>query len=107
AEPRLRIKLDDLVNAAVRAALLAMGGERFPLDAGCESGADFAARLKAYEEGIRPLQAQAVLLGRWATPEQRTTMTNMLARACDNCADTSAGNGIWLGLRWYPVSLLM
>jgi hypothetical protein len=107
AEPRFRIRLDDLVNATVRATLQQTVGERFPFRTGRIVGEDIVGRLKSYEEVARPLQAQAVLLGKWATPEQVATLTNILARVCDNCATTPDGDSFWLGLRWYPVSLLM
>lgn len=68
AENRFRIKLDDLVNVTVQGALHELGGERFPLQTGRISGDEFARRMKGYEEVIRPLFSQAVLLGKWATP---------------------------------------
>lgn len=107
SEPRFRIKLDDLVSATVRSALLRTSTERFPLEAARITGEDFAARLKNYEEALRPLQSQAVLLGKWASAEQRATLTNMLARMTDTCTTPLGGNTLWLGLRWYPLSLLL
>lgn len=107
SEPRFRIKLDDLVNATVRATLLQTSGDRFPLSGGQVTGEEFAARLKSYEEVVRPLQSKAVLLGKWATPEQLPTLTNALVRTSDNCTGTGGGYTLWLGLRWYPLSLLM
>ncbi len=107
SEPRFRIKLDDLVNASVRATLLQTSGDTFPLDTGRVSGEDFAARLKRYEEAVGPLQSKAALMGKWAIPEQRSTLTNMLARMTDSCAASTGGTTLWLGLRWYPISLLL
>jgi hypothetical protein len=107
SEPRFRIRLDDQVNAAVRAALTQMSSEKFPLSTTPATGEDFVARLAAYEEEVRPLQAKAALLGKWATPEQMLTLSNMLARLCDGCAETAGGDCLWRSMRWYPVSLLM
>src|SRR5262245_1185457 len=108
SEPRFRIKLDDLVNATVRATLPKLSAEEYPLRTGAVSGDDFIGRLRRYEEAIRPLQAMAVLLGRWATLDQRPTLTNMLDRMSDTCLnDTNGGLMVWHGLRWYPLSLLM
>ncbi|RUL83547.1 hypothetical protein [Tautonia sociabilis] len=107
SEPRFRIRLDDQVNAAVRAALAETSAEKFPLDPSRVSGEDFADRLAAYETAVRPLQAKAALLGRWATPEQLPTLTNMLARMSDGCADTQSGQSMWVDLRLYPLSLLL
>jgi hypothetical protein len=107
SEPRFRIKLDDLVNTSVRATLQETSSEKFPLNTGRLSAEDFAARLKSYEAAVMPLQSMAALLGKWATTEQRATLTNMLARMSDNCPAAAGGHQLWLGLRWYPISLLM
>jgi hypothetical protein len=82
SEPQFRIRLDDQVNAAVRAALAETSGEKFPPNTQI-IGEEFAARLAAYEAAVRPLQAEAALLGKWATPEQLPTLTNILARMSD------------------------
>src|SRR5437868_4639705 len=95
SEQRFRIRLDDLVNATVRTTLLQTSGEKFPLSTARVTAEEFAARLKNYEEVVRPLQSQAVLLGKWATPEQRLTLTGMLARMSDNCTDTLGGDTLW------------
>lgn len=107
SEPRFRIKLDDLVNATVRATMLQTGDAKFPLSAAARTGQDVAGRLKAYEDAVRPLQAQAVLLGKWASADQRTTLTSMLARMSDNCTSNMGGSTLLTGMRWYPLSLLM
>jgi hypothetical protein len=107
SEPRFRIRLDDQVNAAVRAALAEMSGEKFPLNTPHVNGEDFAARLAAYEVAVLPLQAKAALLGKWATPEQLPTLTHMLVRMSDGCADAQHGQSLWMDLRIYPLSLLL
>lgn len=107
SEPRFRIRLDDNVNAAVRAALAETSGEKFPLSTPCATGEDFAARLAAYETALRPLQAKAALLGKWATPEQLPTLTSLLARMSDGYGDAQDGDSLWLDLRLYPLSLLL
>lgn len=106
AEPRFRIRLDDLVNVNVRAALRLIGEEQSPPNGRIETGKDVAARLLAYEEAIRPLQANAVLLGKWATAEQRPTLASLMARMADNCGQAQSGTTVWLNMRWYPLSLL-
>lgn len=106
AEPRFRIRLDDLVNANVRAALRLTGDEQFPPNGRIETGKDVAARLRAYEDALRPLQANAVLLGKWATAEQRPTLSGLMSRMADNCAQAQSGTTVWLNMRWYPLSLL-
>lgn len=106
AEPRFRIKLDDTVNTNLREALRETADDRFPPNGRIESGEDVAARLKAYEEAIRPLQENAVLLGRWATAEQLPTLSKLMTRMADGCAELKSGTTIWLNMRWYPLCLL-
>jgi hypothetical protein len=106
SEPRYRIRLDDQVSAAVRATLAETSGEKFS-SAAQVTGEEFAARLAAYEAAVRPLQPMAALLGKWATPEQLPTLTNMLARTADGCAVTQSGQTFWENLRIYPLSLLL
>lgn len=106
SEPRYRIRLDDQVSAAVRATLAETSGEKFSSSAQ-GNGEEFAARLAAYEAAVRPLQAMAALLGKWATPEQAPTLTSMLARMSDGCVDTQGGQTFWENLRFYPFSLLL
>jgi hypothetical protein len=106
SEPRYRIRLDDQVSAAVRATLAETSAEKFP--SGTQvTGEEFAARLAAYEAAAGSLQPMAALLGKWATPEQLPTLTCMLARTADGCADTQSGQTFWENLRIYPLSLLL
>jgi hypothetical protein len=106
AEPRFRIKLDDLVNATVRDTLRLTADDRFPLHAHTANGQDVAARLKEYEDAVRPLQTQVVLLGKWATPEHLPTLVNAITRMSDNCVKSVGGTTLLLAMRWYPLSLL-
>lgn len=107
SEPRLRIRLDDQVNADVRTALARMSGEQFSLNSEKITGEDFLARLAAYEEAVRKLQAKAALLGKWATHEQMTTLTSMVARISEHGTGAESGSSLWLDLRQYPLSLLL
>ncbi len=108
SEPRYRIKLDDLVNSKVRSAHRQTGEEKIPLGVSIKTGEEVSARLKAYEDGIRVLQPSAILLGKWSTGDQRSTLANMLARMSDNCTSIPLGGKETLvGMRWYPLSILM
>jgi hypothetical protein len=107
AEPRFRIKLDDLVNATVREASRRTAADKFPPDAQVRTGEDVLAVLKAYEDAIRPAQAVAALLGKWATAEQRPTLANMVARLSDPCAKGYGWNAQCSAFQWYPISLVM
>lgn len=107
SQQRFRIRLDDQVNATVSRVLARMSGEEFPLSTATSSGEDFVARLAAYEEAVRPLQAKATLLGKWATSDQLPTLTSMLVRISQHRADVQSGQSLWLDLRLYPMSLLL
>ncbi len=101
AAPRFRIKLDDLVTDAVRETIVRTSADKFPSDQRVRTGEDVLSLLNAYELAVRPIQAFAVLLGKWATAEQRMTLANLLARLSDPCAATHGSS-----FRWYPISLL-
>lgn len=107
SEPRHRIKLEELVTASTRTAIQLTSVEKFPLNARISTGQEAATVLKAYEDAIRSLQANAILLGRWATDEQRMTLANMIARMSDISTDGQSGSTICLAMRWYPISLLL
>jgi hypothetical protein len=107
AENRFRIKLDDLVNAAVREAIAMTAPDKFPAEQQIKTGEDVVKALKAYEEAVRPVQAFAVLLGKWATPEQRPTLANLVTRLSDPCAKGYGSNAGFSAFQWYPISLLM
>jgi hypothetical protein len=106
AEPRFRIKLDDLVNAAVRDTLRLTADDRFSPNAHITNGQEVAARLKEYEDAVRPLQAQVALLGKWATQDHLPTLANAIIRMSDNCVKSVGGSRLLLAMRWYPLSLL-
>jgi hypothetical protein len=106
SEPRFRIKLDEKVSAAVRAVLVETSVEKFPLNTASVNGQDFFARLTAYEAAVKSLQMKAALLGKWVTPEQMPTLSGMLARMADH-PDPPSGQSLWIGLRLYPLSLLL
>ncbi|MFL5330248.1 MAG: caspase domain-containing protein [Gemmataceae bacterium] len=106
AEPRHRIKLDDSVNTNIRAAIHQTSDDKFSPNDEVRNGEHVAARLKAYEDVIRPVQAKAILLGKWVAQEQKSTLANIMARLADNCVKPLGGSAICLSMRWYPLSLL-
>jgi uncharacterized caspase-like protein len=108
SEPRLRIKLDDLVNTAVREAAKRLEGDHFSTSRVDESVAkDFPKRLAAYEDAVRPIQDIAILLGKWADESQRSLLNKSFARIADQRAELPNGLKAWIGLKWYPSSLLL
>lgn len=107
ADPKAKIRLDDMVQESVRATVKVLTGEEFPVNTSVRDGKTFMHWLKRYEEAIKPLQAKAVLLSRWATPAQVPTLNGLLARLSDVCAANNQGNTLWLAMRWYPISVLV
>lgn len=106
AEPKHAIKLHDLVAAEVRSVLAKIGDDSFPLQVRENPTEEFDKRLKRYEDIVRDLVTVVVLLARWGGPEQRKILGNVFARLPDPHAEHS-GLTSWLGMRWYPVMLLM
>jgi hypothetical protein len=108
SESRYRIKLDELISVSVRRATKNLGADRFPVSTNAPNPVeDFSRRLVAYEGAIEPIQAAAILLGKWAVADQRAILANLFARLSDNNHALGGGLQLWLGLRWYPLSFLM
>jgi hypothetical protein len=110
SDPRYRIKLDDLFAVELRRVVAELSTDAFPANPSQFSPgamkAEFPKRLKRYEEIVRQLQGMSALLGKWAGPEHRIILEQVFARMAEaNMAHD--GLTVWLGLRWYPVTLLM
>jgi hypothetical protein len=105
SDPSLRIRLDDLVTSETRAALYAVGSNEFPVE-GPVTTEEFASRLRRYEMALERLRALTVLLAHWSTEQQVPMLTKILTRMAD-ANPMAGGTTVWLGLRWYPLLLLM
>lgn len=106
AEPKYRIKLDDLLNVTIRAVLHQTSDEHFSPNENVQTGEAVAARIKAYEETIRTMQSYATLFGKWSTIEQQSTLTNMMSRLSENCVKSQNDYSHLTRMRWFPLSLL-
>jgi hypothetical protein len=106
SDPRYRIRLDDLVAAEVRASSYEIRDDEFPLHFARVTSEDIAQRLQKYENALHRLIAVAILLGRWGTLEHRPLVDRIIARLADG-TEPRAGNAAWLGLRWYPIMVLL
>jgi hypothetical protein len=106
SEPRHRIKLADLVTAQVRRVLAQIGPSSFPVQGGRVDAEEFANRLKRYEKAVEELLVTAALLGRWASAEHQSLLQTMPIRLAE-ANERTGGTIVWLGLRWYPVMLLL
>jgi uncharacterized caspase-like protein len=106
SEPRYRIRLDDLVASEIRAASYEIREDEFPLQTATVTAVDIAERLRKYEEALSRLTLVTILLGRWGTPEHQPLIERIIARLADG-TEPRSGKGAWLGLRWYPIMLLL
>ena len=106
SEPRYRIRLDDLVASEIRAASFEIREDQFPLQTATVTADDIAQRLRKYEGALSRLIAITILLGRWGNIEHRPLLERIIARLADGTQPQS-GKTAWLGLRWYPLMLLL
>jgi hypothetical protein len=107
SEARYRIRLDDLVTEELRKTLFVIGDNNvFPVQTADVSPVQFAERLRKYEHAVSELQTILVLLAKWGGDEHRSILEKMFSRIGE--VDTSGGGKVvWLGLRWYPIQLLL
>ena len=106
SEPRYRIRLDDLVASEIRAASYEIREDEFPLQTATVTWVDIADRLRKYEAALSRLTAVTILLGRWGSLEHQPLIERIIARLADG-TEPRSGKAAWLGLRWYPVTLLL
>ena len=109
SDTKYRIRLHDFVKREARAFTAVTGDDRFPVanvSSNEVSPGRIAARLNEYESRVRTLQSTIALLSRWGGAEQRQLIEQVLALLSDSHGERS-GFVVWLGLRWYPIVLLM
>lgn len=106
SEPRYRIALDDYINAEIRRIIPNLSVDQFPVQNISVNQENFQDRLFRYEEIVDEFIRITALLGRWTETTQRATLENVFARVSD-VNSHSSGTTVWLGFRWYPITLLM
>jgi hypothetical protein len=106
SEPRDRIRLDDLVSAEIRSASYEIREDEFPLQTSIVTEENIAERLRKYENAVSRLMTTTILLGRWGTSEHQPLIERVIARLTDG-TEPRSGRSAWIGLRWYPVMLLL
>jgi hypothetical protein len=105
SDSKYKIKLDDLVVDEVRRVLYKTGNDSFPVEANV-TPKKFAERLREYERILVDLQTMVTLISKWGSEHYRGIIERIFARLGDIDIG-GGGNTVWLGLRWYPVQLLM
>lgn len=106
SDPRYKIKLDDLVTLEIRRVLQRIGDDNFPVNTDSVNPNEFAERLKSYETIISDLLNIIILISKWGDNIHLAIIEKLLARICDSFP-TSGGKVVWVGLRWYPILLLL
>ena len=103
---QFKIQLDDLVTSEVRHVLSRFGQEDFPTQTAKVNIKEIAERLRNYENIVSELQKLVILLARWGTVDHLPTLRKIFARLGETNL-VLAGQDVWLGLRWYPLQLLL
>lgn len=106
SDSKYRIKLDDLVAKEIRSVQYLTQIDQFPTQTKTPIATEFAERLKRYEGIVTELQSTIALIAKWGAIEHRSTLEKAFARLGD-MEETNGGVIILLGLRWYPILLLM
>lgn len=105
AKPEDRIKLHELVVQETRQVLAATSTDTFKVQ-GQWSEAEFAVRIAQYNGTVTNLRAVQMLLGFWGTDVHHEIIALPSKRLAEQVTFTS-GLRVWLGLRWYPVLVLV
>lgn len=105
SDPRLRIRLDDLATREVRGVVQSLRQSEFSMTA-TVTNEDFAERLRRYESAVARLKIVTTLVARWGNPEHQPILERIISRLADG-NEITGGKVVWLGLRWYPILLLM
>ncbi len=105
SDARLRIRLDDLASYEVRTALQTFKEPEFSMVPAVTAEA-FGARLRQYESAIAPVNTLTVLVAKWGGAEHQQILERIVSRLTDG-NEMAGGKVVWLGLRWYPLLLLM
>ena len=105
SDDRFRIRLDDAVSAQIRSVSYAIRDELFPLDSDV-SAEEFARRLSAYEDALKPLLETTILLARWGGEQHQPMVSKVISRLANGATERN-GRAPWIGMRWYPLMYFM
>lgn len=104
-ESRHRIDLDDLATSEMRKLLNEVAHVRFSVQAEANAS-NFAERLVRYEAITERLCMLTGVIAHWGDESHEAVLQKLVSRLGD-ANELSGGNSLWLGLRWYPLTLLM
>lgn len=105
SDERFRIRLDDVAAREIRILLRTFQQPEFSLTPAVTAEA-FASRLRQYESVLARVTTLTVLTAKWGRVEHQQVLERIISRMTDG-NEMTGGNVVWLGLRWYPLLLLM
>jgi hypothetical protein len=105
ADEKQRIRLHDVVSQETRAVLAATSEDNFPVS-GSWSEEEFLERLTRYENLTSDLTSIQAILGYWGQSIHQDVLT-LAPKRISGRLTISSGLTAWLGLRWYPILLLI
>lgn len=101
AEPRFRIRLDDLISRELRKHAKGIQAQDFSLQERDVTASRVADRLEKYEIAVGNLEVIVALLARWGTDEHLALLSKVLIRLAEH-NNPESGLNVWLAMRWYP-----
>ena len=106
AEPRFKIQLSDLIDAAVQEVVEATSHESFSVAAPQPDVESVTKRLRAYNAACSKLTAMAVVGGTWADKEHYSVWQRALERLSRTSTVVGRHYSDWRDLQRYPATLL-
>lgn len=107
SDPKMRIRLDDLVTMELRAVVHSTTENDLPVAAGTARTQTEVDRVGAYEKIVDRLLTVSILISKWSTEEQAAILRKIVERLADNNDRGDGGLVTFLNLRWYPLLLTL
>jgi hypothetical protein len=104
-DPANRIRLYDFVMTLLKKLLEEISSSKSSNEP--ITPETFQARLREYEEAVGDMITVLVTLCRWGMPENIATIEKIFRRVMEQAGETRGGLVVWIGLRYYPLILLM
>jgi hypothetical protein len=101
-----QIKLHDFVIEEVRKFLSATNEDNFAVS-GSFSDEELLNRISSYETCAKDLSAIIAVVSYWCSEQDLNVLRKIISRATDRLLEAQGGLTVWLGLRWYPLLLIL
>lgn len=100
------IKLHDFSIEEVRLFLSGTSEDNFSVKGNYSDG-ELLNRISSYEKHTKDLGAIFAVMAYWATESELDVLRKIISRASDRLIESQGGLNVWLGLRWYPLLLIL